>query len=185
MHDLESMLERYSNGKRPEFLFFWGHRPSTNGTITKSCLSQWWECSFEVDGIRYTSCEQYMMAEKARVFKDEEVFNRILRETSPKNIKALGRKVKNFNSDVWDKVKFDIVVKGNYAKFSQNKELFEFLMHTGDKILVEASPYDTVWGIGLRESDMNSKYPHKWRGQNLLGFALTEVKDRLRKQYQR
>lgn len=183
MYNLESMLERYSNGKRPEFLFFWGHRPSADGTITKSCLSQWWECSFEVDGIQYTSCEQYMMAEKARIFRDREMFYSILRETSPKNIKALGRKVKKFDSDVWDRVKFDIVVKGNYAKFSQNKELFDFLMGTGDRILVEASPYDTVWGIVLRESDMNSKYPNKWRGQNLLGFALTEVRDKLRKQY--
>ena len=97
-----------------------------------------------------------------------------------KQIKALGQKVRNCDETVWGEVKYSIVLNGNYKKFSQNSQLKNFLLQTGDKILVEASPYDGVWGIKMAESDENAQNPLKWRGQNLLGFALMEVRDALR-----
>lgn len=92
-------------------------------------------------------------------------------------MKKLGRKVRNYDDVTWKEKRFDVVVKGNIAKFSQNEKLQNFLLSTGDKILVEASPKDTVWGIGLDESSPEAIQPSKWKGDNLLGFALMEVRD--------
>ena len=99
-------------------------------------------------------------------------------------MKALGRKVRNFDPQVWDKLKYSIVLNGNYYKFTQNKEMMDFLLSTGDKILVEASPVDTIWGIGLGKENEKAKNVAMWRGKNLLGFALMEVRDEIRKVYQ-
>ena len=99
-------------------------------------------------------------------------------------MKALGRKVRNFDPQVWDKVKYSIVLNGNYYKFTQNKEMMDFLLSTGDKILVEASPLDTIWGIGLDKDNEKAHNIASWRGKNLLGFALMEVRDEIRKLYQ-
>ena len=121
-----------------------------------------------------------MMAEKARVFGDSENLNAILASSSPKDIKAYGRAVRNFNPSKWNAVKFDIVVKGNIAKFSQNPELKRFLLSTGEAELVEASPKDRIWGIGLSEDDPRALDKSKWLGSNLLGRALMEVRDKLR-----
>ena len=125
-----------------------------------------------------------MMAEKARLFGDEEVREEIMNTSDPKLMKALGRKVRNFDPQVWDKVKYSIVLNGNYYKFTQNKEMMDFLLSTGDKILVEASPMDTIWGIGFGKENEKAKNVAMWRGQNLLGFALMEVRDEIRKVYQ-
>lgn len=92
----------------------------------------------------------------------------------------MGRKVKNFDPDIWNEHKYGIVKKGNFLKFSQNERFKEFLLSTDNKILVEASPYDTIWGIGMLETDPNAKNPAQWNGENLLGFALMEVRDELR-----
>jgi ribA/ribD-fused uncharacterized protein len=124
--------------------------------------------------------EQYMMAEKAKLFNDSETLNLIMDETDQKTIKDLGRMVKNFNSNIWDENKYNIVLKGNFAKFSQNNNLKEFLLSTNDSIIVEASPYDKVWGIGMKQDDKNILDVSKWKGENLLGFALMEVRDMLR-----
>lgn len=169
-------------GLNAQYLFFWGHTVSQDGKLGKSCLSQWWPCKFEKDGIIYSSTEQWMMAEKARVFSDFISLAKILNTDDPKEVKSLGRKVKFFESEVWDLRSYDAVKEGNYLKFSQIPELREYLLGTGDAIIVEASPYDKIWGIGMRQDDEGIEDPKKWQGQNLLGFALMEVRDHLKKE---
>ena len=167
--------------RRPdiEIIYFWGHTPNPK-KITKSCFSQWYDVYFEINGIQYHTTEQYMMASKARLFGDEDTLNEIMNATTPFEYKKLGRKVKGFEPSLWDEKKLDIVVEGNKAKFGQNPELKEFLLSTDDAILVEASPYDTIWGIGMdRETALNSKV-EDWKGENLLGCALMEVRDWLK-----
>ena len=99
----------------------------------------------------------------------------------PQADQGLGRKVRGFDQRVWDRFKYAIVLGGNWCKFSQNRDLREFLLSTGDSVLVEASPYDSIWGIRLSSSSPGAQDPMKWRGQNLLGFALMEVRDELRR----
>jgi len=167
-------------GRRPELFLFWGHRPLPNGIIGKSCLSQWWPARFCVEGVTYPTAEHFMMAEKARLFGDESTRARILTTRHPKTAKELGREVRHFKQNVWHKERFHIVVRGNLAKFEQNRDLGAYLLSTGDKVLVEASPYDDIWGIGLAADDQRAKNPAQWRGLNLLGFALMEVRQILR-----
>ena len=162
---------------RPELLLFYGHK--VTDPVTETCLSQWYTCQFEVDSVKYTSAEQYMMAEKARLFGDEKIRAEILRTSDPRKCKALGRKVKNFDKAVWDKRKENIVRNGNFEKFMQNSALRSFLLSTGDKVLVEASPTDRVWGIGLGKNNPDALDPKKWRGQNLLGFILMAVRNEM------
>lgn len=162
-----------------KFLFFWGHQPSKDTSITKTCFSQWWKSSFVVDGLEYKTAEHWMMAKKALLFNDTENFDKILSAKSPAEAKNLGREVKNYNEDVWREHRYEIVKEGNFHKFSQNPELKEFLLNTKNRILVEASPVDPIWGIGLSEDNPDSQYPEKWQGQNLLGFALMEARDEL------
>lgn len=147
-----------------------------------SVFSQWADSLFEIDGIQYVTAEQWMMAEKARTFNDEETLQKILYYTSPSVQKKLGRQVKNYNDEVWASKRFDAVVKGNYAKFSQNELLKHILLGTGDRILVEASPTDRIWGIGLAEEDPRCLDESQWRGQNLLGKALMKVRNMLREE---
>ena len=170
-----------NSAKKLKFIFFW--KPNAN-VIDESCLGQWQPSPFSVDGDKYSCAEQYMMAEKARLFEDEEVREEIMNTSDPKMMKALGRKVRNFDPQVWDKAKYSIVLNGNYYKFTQNKEMMDFLLSTGDKILVEASPVDAIWGIGFGKENEKAKNVAMWRGQNLLGFALMEVRDEIRKVYQ-
>ena len=120
-------------------------------------LSQWWKSEFKIDGVKYNCCEQYMMAEKARLFNDYEILKEILECTDPNKIKSLGRKIKNFDSDIWDKNCFNIVKKGNYAKFSQNEKLKNLLLNYTCDIIVEASPLDKIWGVGLDSKDDDIK----------------------------
>ena len=122
-----------------------------------------------------------MMAKKAALFCDAEHRAEILSVRDPKRIKALGREVRGFEEAVWQRFRYAIVLNGSWLKFSQNRELRDFLLSTGDKILVEASPYDRVWGIGLTEHEEAAENPLKWKGENLLGFALTEVREELRR----
>ncbi|MGO4546796.1 NADAR family protein [Paenibacillus sp. 2TAB23] len=180
---LELLQKEYRTGKNMSFLFFWGHTPPAEGKIDHSCFSQWWLCSFQIEGTRYSSTEQYMMAEKARLFQDENMLEKIMQTNKPKAIKAYGRAVKNFDSHLWEQRSYDIVKRGNAAKFEQNPELWDVLQQTGNRILVEASPFDRIWGIGMEKSDPHALNPMQWRGTNLLGFALTEVRnERLEKE---
>ncbi len=164
-----------------EYLFFWGHQPSRDGSIIKTCMSQWWNSPFMEDNILYKTAEHYMMAQKAKLFNDNEVFDRIISKESPKDVKDLGRQIKNFDEDSWDANKYHIVKQGNYLKFSQNEALKHFLIQTKNKILAESSPVDAIWGIGLAEESPKAKNPIEWRGENLLGFALMEVRDEVNK----
>ena len=162
-----------------EFVFFWGHRPSKNGQISKSCFSQWWSVEFTIDGIIYHSAEQYMMAMKAKLFEDKDILEKILMCKTPIEAKKLGRKVKGFDLKQWAQQSYDIVKKGKYYKFKQNKPLLDFLLKTSPKVIVEASPVDPIWGIGLAEDHKDVHNPTLWKGKNLLGFALMEVRDEL------
>ncbi|MGB0870533.1 MAG: NADAR family protein [Flavobacteriales bacterium] len=174
-------IEQIQNtGKPVKFLFFWGHKPSLDGQITKSCFSQWWPSPFMVDGIHYKTAEHYMMAEKARLFNNEGIRQQIIHCHSPAEAKKLGRQVTNFDQDVWLEHRFNIVIKGNLNKFEQNSGLKQFLIQTKKRVLVEASPIDAIWGIGMASDNQKIHDPRKWRGLNLLGFALMEVRDLLK-----
>ena len=180
MLDLKTLIHRCKNGEAFDYLYFWGHQLSKSGQITKSCFSQWYPSPFLIDEIHYATAEHWMMASKARLFKDDEALARILETTDPKEAKKLGRKVRNFDEVLWKKEARRLVTEGNVAKFGQNAELKAFLIATGDSVLVEASPYDNVWGICLKEDDERAMHPRTWQGQNLLGFALMDVRAALR-----
>lgn len=168
-----------AQGGRFKYLFFWGHRQNQPEVVNKSCFSQWFPAAFTVDEQRYNSAEHYMMAEKARLFHDHETRAKILTAPHPKLAKQLGRQVRGFDEATWQAACFEIVVCGNYAKFSQNRALGDFLKLTGQRILVEASPVDAVWGIGLAHDHPHAIDPLQWKGQNLLGFALMDVREQL------
>ena len=178
-YNVDSLLQSNKAYSRDDFVFFWGHTDRKED-VNKSCLSQWYMCSFVVDNVSYNCAEQFMMAEKARIFGDDDTWQQIMASYDPMTIKKLGRKVRNFNAYVWKKNCQQIVKRGNLAKFSQNQKLLEYLLGTGDKILVEASPKDTIWGIGLAEDASEASNPRLWQGENLLGFALMEVRDMLK-----
>lgn len=161
------------------FLFFWGHQVSKDGIITKTCFSQWWISPFTVDGIVYETAEHWMMAKKAELFNDMEIKDKILSVKSPAEAKKLGREVRNYSDEVWLKERYEIVKKGNFHKFNQNEDLKTFLLQTNNRIIVEASPVDPIWGIGMASDHKDIENPLKWRGLNLLGFALMEVRDEL------
>lgn len=180
-YHLETLRKACDRGEHYKYLFFWGHTPAADGHISEACLSQWWMCRFQVDGQVYTCAEQYMMAEKARMFGDEAMLEKIMASAHPKEMKAYGRAVQGFDQETWDKASYGIVKRGNMAKFSQDPALWAFLKGTKDRVLVEASPRDRIWGIGMGKSDPDASDPLKWRGMNLLGFALTEVRDTLLK----
>ena len=180
IRDMPSLIEYLSRGKGTKYVYFWGHQKPKNGSIGKECFSQWYGSSFVIDKQTYNTAEHFMMAEKARLFNDLKAEQAILKSGNPGEAKRHGRNVVGFNEEVWVKERFRIVVKANVAKFSQNPALAEFLTSTGKRVLVEASPVDKVWGIGLAADDQNINSPYKWKGLNLLGFALMEVRKRLK-----
>ncbi len=159
------------------YLFFWGHRPERDGSVGKGCLSQWWPSPFEVDGHTFATAEHYMMWGKATLFGDDAVAARVLAAGDPKTAKDLGREVRGFDHATWEARRYGIVVAGNTHKFAQHDDLRAFLLGTGDRVLVEASPLDRVWGIGLAADDPRAADPARWRGLNLLGRALGDVRD--------
>lgn len=162
-----------------KYLFFWGHQPERDGGIGKGCLSQWWPCTFSADGESFASAEHYMMWRKALLFGDDAVAARVLAARTPAEAKALGREVSNFSDPDWVSARLQIVVEGNLAKFGQDPALRSYLLGTGSRVLVEASPQDRVWGIGLVASDPRASDPAQWLGLNLLGEALMKVRAQL------
>lgn len=160
------------------FQFFW-HEYDAYGVF-----SQWFDCDFVIEGICYTNAEQYMMAKKALLAGDLESYTRIMEEKNPAKCKKLGKLVKNLDVQAWDACKEEVVYHANLAKFSQNEKALRYLLSTGDKILAEASPYDTIWGIGLDATHPDATCPEKWKGQNLLGKVLIRVRAELRDQKQ-
>jgi hypothetical protein len=143
-----------------------------------SPFSQWYRCSFTVGEATFNCAEQFMMHGKAKLFDDPETAALILAADHPREHKALGRKVKRFDDKRWKQERETIVMAGNRAKFTQNAELRELLL-AAKGTLVEASPYDKIWGIGLAASDPRAQDPSQWKGQNLLGKILTALRDEL------
>ena len=176
----EELIQSVASGEQVEYLFFWGH--TEKDQLTKACFSQWYPAEFEVDGVAYKTAEHYMMAGKARLFEDQEILEKILIASSPIEAKKLGRAVKNFDPEKWNEKGFEIVVEASVAKFSQDPALKEFLLNTGDKVLVEAAPRDRIWGIGLGQNNEKAQNPETWRGRNLLGFALMKARSIIREQ---
>lgn len=152
-----------------KFVFFW------NGIY-----SQWYGAPFTIDGIIFNTCEQYMMYKKAMLFGDEDIANKILLSSQPYEQKYLGKLVKGFDRTIWDQHCFSIVYEANLAKFSQNNELKEELLATGDRVIVEASPHDFIWGIKMGDTDNNIESPEQWKGLNLLGFTIMTVRNQLK-----
>jgi ribA/ribD-fused uncharacterized protein len=144
-----------------------------------SPFSQWFPCRFTVENIAFNCAEQSMMYGKALLFGDAKVAAEILAADHPRQHKALGRKVAGYDEATWRAHRERIVKDGNRAKFTQNAELLSLLLGTAGTTLVEASPYDRIWGIGLAESDPKALDPTKWRGQNLLGKVLDELREEL------
>ena len=144
-----------------------------------SPFSQWYRCRFQVDGRVFGCAEQYMMHGKAILFGDAEIAAEILEAVAPRQHKALGRKVRNFSDAIWKANRETIVTDGSRAKFTQNLELRQALLDTAGTELVEVSPFDRIWGIGLAATDQRAEHPAQWRGQNLLGKILTRVRDEL------
>lgn len=145
-------------------------------------LSQWAPFSFSVYNSSlhrietFKTAEHYMMAQKAKVFNDMTARERILKAPTPKEAKALGRSIRGFNEVQWSLYKVDIVIRGNVFKAMQNERFCQALLLTKDKLLIEASPYDTIWGVGIDENDRRINYPKQWPGKNLLGYSLMEVR---------
>ncbi|MCY1021206.1 NADAR family protein [Pyxidicoccus sp. MSG2] len=159
-----------NGAEQRRFTFFWRE---------ESPFSQWHRSDFMVEGVRYMCAEQYMMAGKARLFGDAEVLASILKSASPKTHKALGRKVRDFDAAAWERERERIVYEGNRAKFTQSAELLKALLATKGTELVEASPLDRIWGVGLGAEDPRIQDPSKWRGLNLLGKVLTKLREDL------
>lgn len=154
-----------------KFIFFWG-----------GPLSQWFKCTIIIDGVTYNCAEQYMMAMKAQYFGDTIALIQIMKAKDPRTQKLLGRSVKNFDANQWSKVARHFVYKANLAKFSDPK-LKQILLDTGDKEIVEASPTDTIWGIGLAEDNPARFDKSQWRGTNWLGQILMQVREELQRSH--
>lgn len=182
MKTREVLLAHIDAGETFEYLFFWDE--PKRDVVDIACLNQWYAASFSVSvpipgelyNIYFPTAEHYMMWSKARLFDDYDIAGAILETKSPREVQLLGREVKNYDDDKWQAVSFETVVDGNREKFTQNSELGEYLLATGDKILVEASPIDCIWGIGLHKDDPKARDPKMWLGENKLGFALMEVR---------
>ena len=174
----EELVNYVNNGNRVKYIFFWGHEKPKSG-VSKTCFSQWYESEFVVDGVVYQTAEHFMMAEKARLFNDKDSEQGILSASTPGEAKMIGRRVSGFDERKWVENRFQIVVEANFEKFGQNPELKEYLLNTGDRILVEASPVDSIWGIGLAADNSAAENPNNWKGLNLLGFALMEARQLL------
>ena len=176
IRDKLGLIDHINHGNTVKYLFFWGHQPKSKSHIDKACFSQWYQVGFQCEGVFYKTAEHYMMAEKAKLFDDNKIREEILNADHPGEAKTLGRKIRGFKDELWNKKRFSIVVRGNVAKFSAHESLKSYLIGTGERILVEASPVDKIWGIGLAANDLDAENPYRWKGLNLLGFALMEAR---------
>jgi ribA/ribD-fused uncharacterized protein len=149
---------------------------------TKDVFSQWYPCNFIISNNLFNCAEQWMMYSKALLFEDKETAFQLLETKEPRMQKELGRKVRNFDVSIWNSKAKNIVYKGNYAKFNQNEHLKKILLSTGNKILVEASPYDAIWGVGMSEDNPDIYDSKKWKGTNWLGEVLMQVREDLSKE---
>ena len=157
--------------KKQTYTFFWLDNEKYGE------FSNWYERPFVIDDFKFFCVEQYMMAQKAKLFHDAENYTKILRANTAKGCKWLGKQVTPFDAKAWDAVKYDIVKTGNRAKYEQNHDLKELLLSTGDSILAEASPKDKIWGIAMDAKTAAKTNPSKWPGENLLGKILMELRE--------
>ena len=179
-YNIEWLTDRFEKRDALKFLYFWGHKKKQDQDIGNFCFSQWFECSFMVNRLTYKSAEHWMMAQKALLFNNKEIFEKIVKCNNPGEAKELGRQVKGFDEKTWTENRYEIVRLGNIHKFNQNLDLGSYLLNTGNRILVEASPVDTIWGIGLNRFNKEINNIYAWKGLNLLGFALMETRDFLK-----
>jgi len=149
-----------------KYHFFW------NGPF-----SQWHPSTFMYQFVVFNCAEQAMMAHKAITFNSMDVYHKIMAASHPSQQKKLGRIVQNFDEAIWNRTKRRLVFEINMAKFTQNTELKQHLFATKGKRIVEASPLDPIWGVGLCETDPLILDEKNWKGQNLLGETLTLVRD--------
>ena len=148
-------------------------------------LSNWYLSDFVIDGITYSSVEQYMMYIKATTFVDMDIANKIMATNDVSVIKSLGRSVSNYDETIWNAIRERVVYDALLAKFSQNEDLKKLLLDTGDSILAECAVKDTIWGIGLSMTNPNRYDKSKWKGKNLLGKALMKVRGKLSKKHEK
>lgn len=169
-----SLLAQQAKEEEPEirdgYVLFWGSWPSN-----------WWYSPFAIDRVGYNCVEQYMMAEKARLFGDEETRAKILAARWPRTQKDLGREVRGYDDKKWSAARYKVVLKGTIEKYKQNPKLLHLLLDTGSAKFVECSPEDDLWGIGLSQDSPHATTPSKWQGQNLLGKALTSARATLKR----
>jgi ribA/ribD-fused uncharacterized protein len=156
----------YQNGK---LVWFWGGE-----------FSNFYKCTFEENDIIYNCSEQYFMAKKALLFNDMEMYDKIMKSNNPKQQKGHGRKVKKFNEDIWNSACEEIMFNGNLLKYTQNEDLKNLLLATENKEIVEASPYDKIWGVGIGPKDERIQDKNSWNGQNKLGICLMKIRDQLK-----
>lgn len=181
-YDMKWLLNKAEESMAIDFLFFWGHQPKEDGSLTEVCLSPWYDnkTSFEIDGVTYRSAEQWLKSEKARLFNDDEMVHRIRKAKTAAKADKLGRLVQPYDEKKWYKHARDLFIQGNLEKFRQNSELKRFLLDTGNRVIAEASPLDLVWGIGYARTNQKATLPQLWTGSNWSGFGLMEVRDQLR-----
>lgn len=182
--DVDDLRKRVQAGEVFSYRHFYGHTPRKDGCLSNAVFSQFYQCRFEVDGQVYRWAEQWMMAGKARLFDDEGSLQKIMAARSAQDCKQLGREVANYDDTRWSDARFDLVTQGSAAKFGQDAALKDYLLATGDELLVEAAPQDRIWGIGLDRDDPDASNPLAWRGLNLLGFALVRARSVLREELQ-
>jgi len=168
--NLAELLSLADSGAELKYLFFWGHKRPQKG-VDAACLSQWYPARFEEDGHSFSTAEHY---------NDQNSAKKVLTAGSPGEAKSIGRKVMNFREEVWVAQRETIVQNASRLKFSQNADLKAFLLETGTRILVEASPVDRIWGIGMDKAQGGQTHPSNWQGLNLLGFALMSARASLR-----
>lgn len=173
------LVDGIEQGHRYRYVFFWGHTPRRPGEVDASCFSQWYPAPFSVDGVTYLTAEHWMMAGKARLFGDESALAAVLAATHPGEAKSAGRTVRDFDDLRWNEQRMNLVVDGSIHKFTAHPELRAYLVGTGTRVLVEASPADSIWGTGLTATDPRSEDPSQWPGSNLLGFALMAAREHL------
>lgn len=152
-----------------KYVFFWS-----------GPFSQWYKTNIVEGDITFNCAEQSMMYHKAKVFNDNEAMEKILETSNPRKHKAIGRTIVGYSDAIWDEKKLEIVANGNYLKFIQNPDLRKMLLDTGDKIIVEASPVDRIWGVGLAEDDPRIVDESKWLGQNLLGICIMYAREQIK-----
>ena len=171
---LRRLAELDGTWERPTVVTFY-HECEKDGY-----LSNWYESPFRFGPLTFPTSEHWMMWQKAAAFRDGDTAGKVLEATSPAAAKALGKQVKPYSDATWSEARVPLMKVGLRQKFIQNERLMNDLLSTGSAALAEASPKDTVWGIGIGKDDSDSADLGKWHGRNLLGITLMEVRSELR-----